>query len=149
MGDGRSYANVALTWLPTARQETALRSVTSGAIIGGSAPGKRLPYAPKQTATIRVGHAIGPWDASIEGVYVGRQYGDFANRTNPDPSGQFGELGSYALLNLSLNYTPLDAPWGLFLTLKNAADREYIADRTRGIQVGPPRLVQAGVSWQF
>ena len=149
LGDGRSYANVALTWLPTARQETALRSVTSGAIIGGSAAGKRLPYAPRQTATIRIGHATGPWDASIEGVYVGRQYGDFANRTETDPSGQFGELGSYALLNLSLNYTPLDAPWGLFLTLKNAADRDYIADRTRGIQVGPPRLVQAGVSWQF
>ena len=28
---------------------------------------------------------------------------------------------------------------------KNAADRDYISDRTRGIQVGPPRLVQAGV----
>jgi len=149
VGEGRSYANAALTWLPTARQETALRSVTSGAIIGGSAPGKRLPYAPKQTATIRIGHAVGAWDASIEGVYVGLQYGDFANRTQVDPSGQFGQLGSYVLINLALNYTPLDAPWGLFLTVKNAADRDYIADRTRGIQVGPPRLVQAGVSWTF
>jgi Fe(3+) dicitrate transport protein len=149
VGEGRSYANVALTWLPTARQESALRSVASGAIVGGSAAGKRLPYAPEQTATIRIGHIAGPWDASIEGVYVGQQYGDFANRTNTDPSGQFGQLGSYALVNLALNYTPLDAPWGLFLTVKNAADRDYIADRTRGIQVGPPRMVQAGVSWMF
>lgn len=149
LGAGRSYANLALTWLPTARQETALRSVTSGAVIGGSEPGKRLPYAPKHTATIRIGHAVGPWDGSIEGVYVGQQYGDFANRTDTDSSGQFGQLGSYALINLAINYIPLDAPWSLFLTVKNAADRDYIADRTRGIQVGPPRLVQTGVNWMF
>lgn len=149
IGEGRSYANLALTWLPTARQETPLRNVLTGAAIGGSASGKRLPYAPKQSATIRIGHAWGAWDASIEGVYVGRQYGDFANRTSTDASGQFGELASYGLVNLALNYTPADAPWGLFLVVKNAADRDYIADRTRGIQVGPPRMVQAGVSWEF
>lgn len=149
IGSGRSYANLALTWLPTARQESALRGVVSGAVIGASAPGKRLPYAPKQTATIRLGHAWGEWDASVEGVYVGSQYGDFGNQDAPDASGQFGQLGSYALVNLALNYTPLDTPWALFLTVKNAADRDYIADRTRGIQVGPPRLVQAGVRWEF
>lgn len=146
---GRSYANVALTWLPDARQESALRSVASGAVIGGSASGKRLPYAPEHTATLRVGHEINAWDASIEAAYVGRQYGDFANNLTPDASGQFGELGSYTIINLSLNYAPLDAPWGVFLTVKNALDRTYIADRTRGIQVGPPRLIQAGFSWRF
>lgn len=149
LAPGRSYANVALTWLPDARQESPLRAVASGAVIGGSATGKRLPYAPEHTATLRLGHAIDAWDAAIEAAYVGRQYADFANQAQPDASGQFGEIASYTIVNLSLNYAPLDAPWGVFLTLKNAFDRSYIADRTRGIQVGPPRLIQAGISWRF
>jgi Fe(3+) dicitrate transport protein len=149
IGSGRSYANLALTWLPTAEQETPVRAVSNGAIVGGSATGNRLPYAPEHAATLRVGHASGPWDASIEAVYVGRQYADFANNRQSDASGQFGEIASYTIANATLNYTPVHSRWGAFLAVKNLFDRDYIADRTRGIQPGPPRMVQLGLSWRF
>ena len=38
---------------------------------------------------------------------------------------------------------------GLFLTVKNLADKTYITDRTRGILTGQPRLVQAGARYTF
>lgn len=37
----------------------------------------------------------------------------------------------------------------LFLVAKNLLDRDYIADRTRGIRVGIPLLVQGGVEIAF
>jgi Fe(3+) dicitrate transport protein len=37
----------------------------------------------------------------------------------------------------------------LFLTAKNLMDRDYIVDRTRGIRVGMPLLVQGGVEIAF
>lgn len=146
---GRSYANVALTWLPVARQESAVRAVVGGGLVGGSAPGKRMPYAPKHAATVRVGQSHGAWDGSVELAYVGRQFADFSNQVLPTDNGQLGEIASYTLLNLSLNYAPEGADWNSFVALKNATDRTYIADRTRGIQVGPPRSVQVGLSYRF
>jgi Fe(3+) dicitrate transport protein len=35
------------------------------------------------------------------------------------------------------------------VTAKNLFDRDYIVDRTRGIQVGMPLLVQAGMRYDF
>ena len=37
----------------------------------------------------------------------------------------------------------------VFLTVKNVVDTLYIADRSRGLLPGPPRLVQAGVKMRF
>ncbi len=37
----------------------------------------------------------------------------------------------------------------LFLAGKNLANKDYIVDRTRGIQTGMPRLVQGGVEYSF
>jgi Fe(3+) dicitrate transport protein len=37
----------------------------------------------------------------------------------------------------------------LFVTIKNVFDRLYIADRSRGIIPGTPRLVQAGLKLRF
>jgi len=48
----------------------------------------------------------------------------------------------------TLNYRHDDL-WQGFLTVKNLTDRVYIVDRTRGIQLGMPRLVQAGVRVNF
>ena len=36
-----------------------------------------------------------------------------------------------------------------FVTVKNLTDRLYIADRSRGILPGPPRLVQTGLKFNF
>lgn len=148
-GAGNSYLNVALTLLPVARQESPLRAVVGGAPLLGSEAGKRLPYAPKSTLTVRAGHTLGAWDGSIEGVYVGRQFGDFANRTSLDASGQFGEIPAYTIANATLNFVPNGQPFSLFVTAKNLFDKRYVVDRTRGIQVGPPRSMQLGVRYEF
>ncbi len=147
--EGTSFVDLAFTWVPTARQEAALRAVSNGAVVAGSEPGKRLPYAPKTAATLRVGHDFGEWDASMEGVYVDEQFGDFANRTSVDPSGQFGVLPSYTIANLTVGFEPEGSPYSAFVAVKNVFDRDYIVDRTRGIQTGSPRLLHVGVRYRF
>jgi Fe(3+) dicitrate transport protein len=58
-------------------------------------------------------------------------------------------ISGYTTFNTAINYHI--TPWGatIFATVKNLADRQYIADRTRGIRPGALRLVQAGFRWDF
>lgn len=146
---GGPYASAALTWLPTARQETALRAVATGQPVGGSAPGKRLPYAPKGMATLRAGWVHGAWDASLELQSVDSQYADFANTVAPRPDGQVGRIPGYGVVNAAVNWNPAGSAFSAFATVKNLFDRNYIADRTRGILPGTPRQVAVGVQYQF
>jgi Fe(3+) dicitrate transport protein len=145
----KSYLNLALTLLPTARQDEALRGVVSGIALPGSAAGKRLPYAPKSTLTLRLGQQWHAWDASIEGVYVARQFSDFGNVIAADASGQFGLIAAYTIANATVTYAPKEASFLVFATAKNLFDRDYIVDRTRGIQVGPERQIQIGVRFNL
>jgi Fe(3+) dicitrate transport protein len=150
-GAGTPYAQVALTWLPTAEQQAPFRAVANGAIIGGSADGKRLPYAPRGLATLRAGYRTGPWDGSIEVQALDDQYADFANTERPiaNGSGQVGRIAGHAVWNATLNWMPDDAGWSAFVAVKNLGDREYIVDRTRGIQLGNPRQYVAGVRYTY
>ena len=149
--DGRIYANVALTWLPTADQESVLRRVDTGAAANGSVAGNRLPYAPELASTFRIGYVKGAWDGSLELQHVGRQYADFANRRSPvaDGDGQFGELDGYAVWSATLNWDPGVAGWSAFATVKNLGGREYIVDRTRGLLFGNPRQFVVGASYAW
>ncbi len=139
----------AYTWLPEAEQITPFRQVVGGAVIAGSAAGRRQPYAPEHLLSAGAGYAWRGLDAQIEAVYVGPQFADFANTVSPSADGQRGRLESYTVWNTSLNQAIGHARATAFLTIKNLADRSYIVDRTRGIQVGSPRLVQAGVQYIF
>lgn len=149
--EGEFYANLSFTWLPVARQESPFIAVVGGAVVGGSATGNRLPYAPETTATLRVGYAKGAWDGSIEMQSVSSQYSDFANTLFPvmNGNGQLGEIGGYNTFNATLNYEPGLEGWSGFISIKNLTDREYIVDRTRGILLGNPRQVVAGVRYSF
>ncbi len=149
--DHNPYLQMALTALPEAGQTTAFRRVDNGLAVSGSAAGRRMPYAPERTATARLGWQRGAWDMSVEGVYIDSQYADFANtRVAPvNGNGQAGELPGYTTLNLALNYAPMGAAWNAFAAVKNATDRDYIADRTRGILPGAPRQVLVGIAYQF
>jgi len=60
----------------------------------------------------------------------------------PSASGQQGKIAAHTVWNAALNYR-FDKSLSGFLTVKN------IADRTRGIQVGQPRLVQAGMRYAY
>lgn len=142
------YGRLAYTWLPTAEQKTAFRRVDTQAIVTGSAAGLRQPYAPEQTLTAAVGYATGPLRAEIEAQHVGAQFSDFANTVAPSADGQRGEIAAHTVWNAALNYR-FDKSLSSFLTAKNLTDKTYIVDRTRGIQVGMPRLVQVGVKYAF
>ncbi|MGH8481056.1 MAG: TonB-dependent receptor family protein [Nevskiaceae bacterium] len=146
------FVELAYTWLPMADQESAFIRVDNGTAVTGSAAGNRLPYAPEHLLTAALGysHPFGI-DARLEAVYVGSQYADFANTPDATASGngQAGEIASYTVWNAALNYKPAAGNLGVFVTAKNLFDKVYIADRTRGILPGAPRLVQAGVEYSF
>ena len=146
------YLQSAWTWLPTADQETPVRQVTDGSVVAGSLAGNRLPYAPRHLATTGIGftHETGV-DLRLEAVYTDEQFSDFANTpvAAANGNGQVGLIKPALVFNAAAT-APLGR-WGasVFVTAKNLLDRDYIVDRTRGIRVGMPLLVQAGVEIVF
>ncbi len=152
------FLELAYTGLPTAQQDTALACVVPtatgcvGGLVPGSAPGNRLPYAPRNTLTASAGynHPLGV-DIRLESVFVDKQFSDFANTVSAPAggNGQIGEIGSSLVWNAAASYRLLRPDVTFFVTGKNLFDNAYIADRTRGILPGLPRLVQAGVEYQF
>ena len=144
------YLQSAYTWLPTARQETAVRRVSDGSIVQNSRPGLRMPYAPEHLATAGVGVTFDTGiDVRLEAVFTGEQFSDFANTRMPDGSGQVGLIKSNVILNAAATWPLKTHGATVFVAAKNLTDRDYIADRTRGIRVGMPLLVQGGVEFAF
>lgn len=145
------FGRAAWTWLPTAKQTTAFTQVVGGTLVAGSAAGNRQPYAPKNTLTLAVGYGQGAFRGQIEAQHVGEMYADFANTEAPavGGNGQVGKLAAYTAWNASINYALTPKKTNLFVTLKNLTDKTYMVDRTRGIQFGSPRLIQAGVRYAF
>lgn len=146
------YLQAALTWLPTAEIESRFVEVASGAPVAGANEGNRLPYAPKSLATLIVGyvHPAG-WDAQLETVYVSEQFSDFANTAvaPANGNGQAGIIDSFTIFNAAVNYHLKPQRLSLFAAVKNIADKDYIVDRTRGIQTAMPRLIQVGAKYEF
>ena len=151
--EGNLFSRVSLTYLPTAEQRSTFVSpaqVNNGAAVPGSGAGKRLPYAPEHLLNLTLGYrAPTHWNIRAEYVVVGKQYTDFINTVLPaaDSNGQTGLIDAYGIWNIVANYTVGSAT--LFITAKNLTDQTYIVDRTRGIQVGMPRTVQAGIKYAF
>ncbi len=142
------HGRLAFTRLFTARQETPFINVATKAAVPGSAAGLRQPYAPERTLTAALGWAHDRFDGEIEAQYIGEQFSDFANTVASTDDGQRGRIAATTVWNATLNYRA-SANLGLFLTVKNLADKTYITDRTRGILTGQPCLVQAGARYTF
>lgn len=140
------FARAAYTWLPTAEQTEAFRNVATRALVG--VQGKRQAYAPEHTLTAALGYQTGVFRGEVEAQHVGSQYSDFANTEAPSADGQTGKLTAYTVWNAAVNYR-IDKSLTAFATAKNLTDKTYIVDRTRGIQVGMPRLVQIGLKYAF
>jgi Fe(3+) dicitrate transport protein len=145
------YLRLSYTALWTAEQSSPFRRVSDGLVVAGSAAGNRQPYAPEHLLSTTFGFARGPFDASVEVVYVDDVFSDFANTESPlvGGAGQIGRIDSYTIANLALNYRVERLRTNFFFTVKNLADETYIVDRTRGIQVGMPRLFQGGAQFSF
>jgi Fe(3+) dicitrate transport protein len=141
------YFRAAYTWLPIAEfRGIRFSSVTPTVSVSGN----RLPYAPENLLTASVGysHPIG-FDAFIENVYVGRQFGDDLNTINPTANGQRGAIQAQTYWNATANYKVEKWRTTFFVTAKNIFDRTFIVDRTRGILPSSPRLIQGGVKVHF
>lgn len=143
------YARVSYTWLPIARFEGVRTSNVPG-FSGISVTGNRLPYAPVTTASITTGyrHALG-LDVQLEAQHVADQFADDLNTVAGSPDGQRGLIPAHTYLNLAVSWHLPRRGASVFLAVKNLDDRLFIADRSRGILPGHPRLVQVGTSWRF
>jgi len=141
-------ARLAYTSTFTADQDTPFVNVATNIAIPGSVAGNRQPYAPKHLFTTALGYAVGLVDGEVEAQHVGAQFTDFANTTTPTADGQRGRIDAVTIWNVTINVRAT-ANLTLFTTAKNLADKVYITDRTRGIQVGMPRLVQFGARYTF
>jgi Fe(3+) dicitrate transport protein len=152
------YMQLSYTWLWTAEQTDEFIQVvdptplTPGSDpVPGSRSGNRQPYAPEHELAAALGFARGPFDGQVELVFLDDMYSDFRNTHRPEANtnGQVGVIGSHVIFNLALNYELAKLGTTLFFTVKNVGDREYIVDRTRGIQLGMPRLIQVGARYAF
>jgi Fe(3+) dicitrate transport protein len=144
---GRIALRGAYTYLPDASFRGTRFSAVNGAVL---ITGNRLPYAPRNllNASLHYFHNKG-FNAMVESVTTGRQFGDDLNTVNGTADGQRGAIPGNTLWNATANY-PIEA-WRttLFVTAKNLTDRLAIVDRSRGLLPAMPRLVQAGFRFTF
>jgi Fe(3+) dicitrate transport protein len=149
-GTGQSlYWRTSYTWLPIARFESERTSAVSG-FSSVRITGNRLPYAAENllSSSVTWVHRRG-MTAMVECVYTGRQFADDLNTVAGSADGQRGLLPGNAIWNLTVNYPVEGMRTTLFFSAKNLFDRLSIADRSRGILPGAPRIVQAGLQWGF
>ena len=112
--------------------------------------GNRLPYAPEHLLAATVGMRTGfGLEVELEAVYTSSVYTDDLNTVEIVASGQRGEIPGYTVWNLAANYGLDACDCRLFVTAKNLTDKLYIADMSRGLIPGMPRLVQAGFEVRF
>jgi Fe(3+) dicitrate transport protein len=161
------YVQAAYTWLPVAEfagnrfvfvgtgGADEVGKVYTAQNAGGtrhqvSVSGNRLPYAPEHlfTGTLGYGHRSG-LDLRLEGVYVGGQFADALNTQVLSADGQQGPVPSFTIWNAAASYRIGPTNSTVFVTVKNLFDKLYIADRSRGLVPGSPRLVQAGITQDF
>lgn len=112
--------------------------------------GNRLPYAPEHllAATVGLRTDFG-LDVELEAVYTSSAYTDDLNTVDVVANGQRGEIPGYTVWNLAANYGLDACDCRLFFTAKNLTDKLYVADMSRGLVPGMPRLVQAGFEVRF
>ena len=112
--------------------------------------GNRLPYAPEHlfagTLGVRTGLGL---EVGLEAVYTSAAYTDDLNTVAVVANGQRGEIPGYTVWNLTANYALPVCNCTAFATAKNLTDKLYVADMSRGLIPGMPRLVQAGIEVRF
>jgi Fe(3+) dicitrate transport protein len=145
-----AYGRTSYTWLADAQYEGERYSAVSG--FGTvRVTGNRLPYAPEHllSGTVGVRTPFG-LDVALEGVYTSAAYTDDLNTVAIAENGQRGRIPGYTVWNLSANYDlGRLCDCTVFATAKNLGDKLYVADMSRGLIPGMPRMVQAGFEVRF
>ena len=143
------FARGAYTWLADAEYVGERYSNVSG--FGTErVTGNRLPYAPEHLLSATVG-ARTPFglEVALEGVYTSEAYTDDLNTAEIIESGQRGRMPGYTVWNLTANYALQACDCTIFAAAKNLGDKLYVADMSRGLIPGMPRVLQAGFEWNF
>ena len=143
------FARLSYTWLADAEYEGERYSSIPG-FTTVRVTGNRLPYAPEHllAGTVGVRTTFG-LSIELEGVYTSSAYTDDLNTVDIVANGQRGEIAGYTVWNLAVNYGLQACDCRLFVTAKNLTDELYIADMSRGLIPGMPRLVQGGFELRF
>ena len=143
------FVRFAYTWLADAQYEGERYSSIAGST-DVSVTGNRLPYAPEHLLNGTVGLRT-PFDLDVEleGVYTSSAFTDDLNTVEVVANGQRGEIAGYTVWNLTANYELSACECKLFVTAKNLNDELYVADMSRGLIPGMPRLVQGGFEARF
>ena len=143
------FARAAYTWLADAEYAGERYSNVAG--FGNvKVTGNRLPYAPEHllagTLGLRTDFGL---EVALEGVYTSASFTDDLNTVEVIANGQRGEMPGYTVWNLTANYALPFCNCTAFATAKNLGDTLYVADMSRGLIPGMPRLVQAGFEVRF
>jgi len=143
------FARLSYTWLADAEYVGERFSSIPG-FTTVRVTGNRLPYAPEHLLAGTVGVRM-PFGLSVEleGVYTSSAYTDDLNTVAIVANGQRGEISSYTVWNLTANYALQACDCKLFVTAKNVSDELYVADMSRGLIPGMPRLLQGGFEIRF
>jgi Fe(3+) dicitrate transport protein len=140
------YGRAALTWLAVAEYRgTRFSSVTPSVNVTGN----RLPYAPEEFATVALGVEVpSGLSAEVELFYSGSAFTDDLNTVAVATNGQRGRIGGHVILNATVAQAIGDA-LTVYGSVKNLADKVYVADMSRGLIPGPPRQLQFGFEYRF
>jgi Fe(3+) dicitrate transport protein len=143
------FARGAYTWLADAEYAGERYSNVAG-FTSVRVTGNRLPYAPEHLLSATLGARL-PFglELALEGVYTSAAFTDDLNTVAVDASGQRGEIAGYTVWNLTANFALPACECKLFATAKNLGDKLYVADMSRGLIPGMPRVVQAGIDVRF
>lgn len=136
----------AVTWLPVARYEGERFSILNPQV---RITGHRLPYAPEYLHSLTVQWK--PWDGvMLQAVVtsVGAQFADDLNTVAPTPNGRQGRIPPFTVVDGTAEWHIGRSGLRLALAVKNALNRLYIADRSRGILPGAPRTVSLELGWE-
>ena len=113
--------------------------------------GNRTPYAPNwfvnSALTFETNSGFG---ARLSLNFVGSQFTDELNSELPSADGYTGKIDAYTVLDAMLSYDVKKWNSRFNLSIKNATDARYIANRRpQGIRVGLPRFITAGYEFRF
>ena len=143
------FARGAYTWLADAEYVGERYSNVPG-FSTVQVTGNRLPYAPEHLLSGTVGMRTEQGlEMALEAVYTSSSFTDDLNTVDVVANGQRGEMPGYTLWNLTANYSLQLCECTVFATAKNLTDKLYVADMSRGMIPGMPRLVQAGIEVRF
>jgi Fe(3+) dicitrate transport protein len=143
-----AYVRTALTWLARAEYVGERYSAIPG-FAAVSVRGNRLPYSPETLATVGFGIEAPPGlAAEVEISHASDAYTDDLNTVPVTADGQRGRIDAHTVVNLTVSQRLGDA-LTVYGSVKNLADRRYVADMSRGLIPGTPRQLQFGVDWRF